>query len=178
MDITLNENSIDGNIDLLESVLIEQGAPIDCPLKHTFVPGMYIREIFMPASELPLMTIVTSAVHNTEHPYFILKGKVAVFSENFGEQILEAGFHGITTPNTRRVLRIIEDTIWVTCHPTDIIPENNSEEAIEEAVKKILDNIIDKKINPIINGRYLNNVFIPDGNQIENEQKNLINNGN
>ena len=133
-------------IDKLEYSMREYPS-VDCPLKHTFVPGMYIRKIFMPAK-----TTVTSLIHKTQHPYFIMKGKELVYSDTLGEQILEAGFDGITVPGTRRVLYIIEDCIWITCHATNIIPENDSEEAIQKAVYLIGEDIIDWRENPLLGG--------------------------
>ncbi len=69
--------SIDNRIDQLEVALIKSGDPIDCPVTHRFVPGMYIREIFMPKGVDGVENIVTSLVHNTTHPFFVLQGKVA-----------------------------------------------------------------------------------------------------
>jgi len=89
---------------------------VQCPLEHFFTPNLYTRKIFMPAGSL-----VVSMKHKTTHPFFILKGKVAVLKEtkegNFEREALyEAGDMGITKPNTKRFLYNIEDTIWVTCH--------------------------------------------------------------
>lgn len=101
----------DDKIDLLERKLVEKFPVINCPLTHRFTPGLYIREIFMPAG-----AIVTSKIHRTEHPFFIMKGRVSVFSDTDGEQILEAPYTGITHPNTRRVIIVHEDCIWITTH--------------------------------------------------------------
>jgi quercetin dioxygenase-like cupin family protein len=86
----------------------------DCfPLKHTFVPGMYIREITMPAGAL-----LTSKIHKMEHPYFILRGDVSVLTEK-GIVRLKTGFSGITPAGTKRLLYCHEETVWVTVHRTD-----------------------------------------------------------
>lgn len=86
---------------------------VDCPLKHRFTPGLYTREIFMPAG-----TVVVSRVHKTEHPFVISMGRVQVWSAEHGTQELAAPYCGITRPGTRRVLVIYEDCIWTTFHPT------------------------------------------------------------
>lgn len=157
MSLGVAEISVDKNkrMDELELALLENFDTVDCPLVHRFVPGMYIREIFMPKD-----AVVTSLIHKTTHPFFILQGKVSVFSENDGTQQLEAPYSGITTPGTRRVLKIHENTIWVTCHPTDIQPTDDSEEAIQEAVDKITDEIIEKHINEFLGGVVKNNVLV------------------
>lgn len=162
MSKELDKQSLNDKIDLLEVIMGEDGDPIDFKLDHTFAKGWYIRGILMPKSEYPKETIVTSMVHNTIHPYFVLSGKVAVVSENDGEQILEAGYHGITIPNTRRVLRIIEDTYWVTVHQTDIVPADNSEEAVMEAVRKVEESILQPYENRLLEGHFKDNKFIPE----------------
>ena len=103
-------------IDLLEEAMLAKGHLIDLPLQHRFTPGMYAREIFMPAGAL-----LTSKQHQTEHVYVILTGKVEVFTEEAGTVLLEAPHVGVTKPGTRRVLRILEDCRWITFHPN---PEN------------------------------------------------------
>ena len=162
MEVALNDN-----IDILEAALIAEADPIICPLKHTFIPGFYIREIFMPKGIEGKVNLVTSRIHNTFHPFFILKGRVAVFSENDGEQILEAPYSGITTPNTRRVLKIIEDTVWTTVHATDIVPKDDSVQAIENAANEVAETILAKHENPLIGGHFVNNVFISAEKEIE-----------
>jgi hypothetical protein len=86
------------------------------PLKHRFTPGMYIREIFMPAG-----AVLTSQIHKTEHPFVISKGRCLVYLNNEHEwKELVAPHTGITYPGTRRILVILEDTIWTTFHPTEL----------------------------------------------------------
>jgi len=99
-------------IDRVEEEIVKTGAPLlDFPVTHRFTPGLYIREIFMPAGSL-----LTSKIHNTEHPYVISKGKVSVWTGSEGVVTLEAPHTGVTKPGTRRVLFIHEDTTWVTFH--------------------------------------------------------------
>lgn len=158
----VQEKTILNKIDQLEKVLLDNCETVSCPLTHRFVPGMYIREIFMPKG-----AIVTSQIHRSTHPFFILKGKVSVFSENDGEQFLTAPYTGITTPNTKRVIKVHADTVWVTCHATDIQPKDDSEEAMLEAVNLIGEQIIEPHINEYLGGQVKNNLIMP--NLVENE---------
>jgi hypothetical protein len=103
--------SYHGRLDELEVAMMNVPAA-ECPVVHRFTPGLYIREIFMPAGAL-----VTSKIHRTEHPYTISKGRVSVLTENDGWVELAAPHTGITVPGTRRVLYIHEDTVWTTYHP-------------------------------------------------------------
>lgn len=107
---------------------------IECPVTHRFTDGMYIRQIFMPKGAK-----LTSKIHNTKHPFVILKGDVTVYSENEGVVRYRAPMLGITKPGTRRVLLVNEDTIWATFHPAE-----------ETEVEKIENRIIDNHINPIL----------------------------
>ncbi len=84
------------------------------PVKHRFTPGMYIREIFIPAG-----TLLTSRVHQTEHPFSISLGDVSVFTLGGAVSRLKAPYTGITKPGTRRMLYAHENTIWTTFHVTD-----------------------------------------------------------
>jgi len=85
----------------------------DCfPLKHTFVDGAYVREIFMPKGML-----IVSKLHKITHPYFVMKGDVSVFTEE-GIVRIKAPYYGVTKAGTKRVLYIHEDTLWVTVHVT------------------------------------------------------------
>lgn len=163
----MNGVAVNNKIDELEAALISECEPIICPLKHTFIPGFYIREIFMPKGVEGKVNLITSRVHNTFHPFFVLKGKVAVYSDNDGEIVIEAPYSGITTPDTRRVLKIIEDTVWVTVHATDIVPKDDSVEAIEYAANEVAEQILAKHENPLLGGHFVNNEFIQDNKKTE-----------
>lgn len=102
------------------------------PLKHTFVPGSYVREIFMPKGVL-----LTSKIHKVEHPYFVMKGRCAVLTET-GIQVIKAPYHGITQPGTKRLIYMYEDTVWITVHSTE-----------EKDLEKIEQQIIAKTFNDL-----------------------------
>src|SRR5687767_10736442 len=71
--------------------------PAECPVTHRFVPGMYIREIFIPAG-----TVVISATHRQTHPFIVSMGLVRVVSEQEGAVEYAAPHTGITQAGTRR----------------------------------------------------------------------------
>ena len=134
----------DDRLDELELSIVQNLQPVECPLFHRFVNGMYIREIFMPKDAL-----ITSKIHLTEHPFTISKGKVAVCIDGDNWQEFEAPYTGITKAGTRRVLYVIEDCVWTTYH---LNPDNGQDlEAIE-------DRIIEKHVNELIEAH--NNIKI------------------
>lgn len=90
-----------------------------CPLLHVFTPGLYTRQILMPAG-----TLLTSRIHLFEHPYIISAGVVSVWDLETGWQTFRAPHIGVTKPGTRRVLYIHEDCIWTTSH---LNPDNETD---------------------------------------------------
>ena len=139
--------SRDEIVDAVEAMMSELPS-IDCPLIHRFTPNLYTREIFMAKG-----SFITSKIHLTEHQFIVSKGKCTVWTD-VGEQILiEAPYHGITKPNTRRVLFVHEDCIWTTFHVTDVQPLSDSEQDVLEAVNKIENVIIEKHENIFLNNK-------------------------
>lgn len=149
-EVTTN---ISNRIDELEAAMLKDHPQVNCPVTHSFVPGYYIRTIEMPAG-----TLITSRIHKTEHPFRVSKGVayVKINDEDWDE--IEAPFWGLTQPGTRRVLYIESTCTWTTFHATDIVPENDSEEAKLKAVELVADEIIDKHINPLVGGVLINNI--------------------
>lgn len=135
-------------IDNLQVVMSEL-PQVNCPLKHVFSPGMYIRQIFMPAG-----TVIVSKIHNTTHPYIVSMGIVDVYNSEKDEVVhIEAPYLGITKPGTRRVLNVITDCIWTTFHPLDWITgdENGlSDEDKMSIVDEIESKIIDIRVIELI----------------------------
>lgn len=85
----------------------------ECPLEHHFAPGVYLRQIFMPAD-----TVVIGKVHRTEHFNIILAGACILVHEDGRRETLTAPCTFVSKPGVQKVLYIIEDTLWQTVHPT------------------------------------------------------------
>lgn len=100
--------------DLEKFMALECGDQIiDMPVKHGFTPGLYTREIFMPAG-----TLTTSKIHKTEHPYIVIQGHMLVYMADGTVQEIKAPYRGITKPGARRVIYVVTDSVWITFHPT------------------------------------------------------------
>lgn len=109
-------------VDRVAAGIATQTEPVDLPLNHIFTRstpgacgGMYVREIFMPAGAW-----VVSHIHRTAHPFVVLSGIVMVWTQEKGVETLTGGYLGITAPGTRRILYIVQDTVWATFHATDL----------------------------------------------------------
>lgn len=159
----LHNNTVHRRIDELEAVMLANLPQVDCPLTHKFVPGMYIREIFMPAGSL-----ITSLIHKTEHPFFILKGSVHVKITDDEWQVLSAPYSGITYPGTRRILYIEQDCVWVTVHKTGVQPVDDSLSSVLRAVELVTGEIIEPHENELLGGVVRNNILF------EQKQKEVL----
>lgn len=114
-----------------------------------FTPGIYVRNLRMAANSVYL-----TEKHNTTHPYFLMHGKIHVWSEEKGWQLLQGPRMGITVPGTQRLFRTYDtEVIWATVHPTTIYPEDDTPEAHNKAVQLITDQIIQKVENPYLHKR-------------------------
>ena len=113
--------------EMLREPGAKYGDQDNCPLKHSFGDGIYIREIFMPKGML-----IVSKIHRYTHPYFVMSGKVEVVTEE-GRVMITAPYSGITPAGTKRILYIHEDCTWITVHRTK---ETDPEKVEEEIIAK------------------------------------------
>tara|TARA_R110000751_G_scaffold79121_2_gene159565 strand:+ start:16010 stop:16540 length:531 start_codon:yes stop_codon:yes gene_type:complete len=82
-----------------------------CPLKHSFSDGIYVREITIPKG-----TLLVGKIHKHDHPNFLLKGEVVVYTEQNGEERLKAPCSMISTGGTKRALYAVTELVWTTIH--------------------------------------------------------------
>lgn len=102
----------------------------EMPLRHYFTDGAYARELTMPTG-----VIVVGKIHKHAHLNFITKGKVAVLTE-FGEEVYTAPHTFVSKPGTKRVVYILEETVWTTVHVT---PETDLEKIEDYVIAKSFD---------------------------------------
>ena len=88
--------------------------PEACPVKHHFAPGAYGREMTLPAG-----LVVVGKIHKHAHINVISKGRVQVFTEQEGVLELAAPCTFVSSPGTKRVVHVLEETVWTTVHVTD-----------------------------------------------------------
>lgn len=131
--------------------------------KHIFTPGMYAREMRVPAG-----SVVTSAIHKTEHIFVVSAGSLVVRVEE-EEVTIKSPFTGITYPGTRRVAYFPEDSVWVTFHPLPWITgkEGDLEETMNEAIAKIEAEILIPHENKLLDGKFKNKIECPSQSLLE-----------
>ncbi len=84
----------------------------DCfPLKHIFTPGVYAREILLPAN-----SVIVGKIHRERHLNFISRGRVRVYTEQEGLRELTGPLTMVSEPGTKRAVLVLEETVWTTIH--------------------------------------------------------------
>ena len=91
---------------------ISHAPQVECPVRHIFAHGLYAREMSMSAG-----TVLTGAVHKTEHINMLLKGRITVLTDQ-GIKELTAPYTFISRPGIKRVGYVHEDCVWMTLHKT------------------------------------------------------------
>lgn len=81
---------------------------------HYFAPGIYMREIFIPKD-----TVLTGAIHKTEHLNILSQGEMSVWTEE-GPKRIKASTVVKSGPGIKRAGYAHEDSVWITvCHNPD-----------------------------------------------------------
>lgn len=125
----LSKQGIREAILTFQDGVVNSGCAIDAsayPLRHTFVDGVYAREITL----LEGQTVV-GRIHKHAHLNFILHGKVRVLTEHEGAVEYTGPCMLVSQPGTKRLVHVLEDCVWVTIHKTDATtPEDADAEVI------------------------------------------------
>ena len=88
------------------------GAQVDCPTKHYFSPGLYAREMFIPAG-----TVLTGATHKVRH-LAVFVGDISVWEH--GKVTRLTGHHTfISEPGAKRAGYAHADTYCTGFFPTE-----------------------------------------------------------
>lgn len=87
---------------------------VEQPLRHDFLPGLYLRTIINPKG-----SIVGTKIHREANVSTILRGKLQCITED-GLETLTAPCQFITTPGTERILYAVEETEFSTVHPNPL----------------------------------------------------------
>ena len=91
----------------------------ELPLKHSFAPGVYAREM-----EIPAGTLLIGKIHKHRHHNFLMKGSIIVLTETNGVEVLQAPLMIVWDEGTQRIGYAVTDTIWTTIHEN----KDNSED--------------------------------------------------
>lgn len=81
-------------------------------VRHWFAPGIYARELFIPAG-----TLLTGKIHKHEHLCIMSAGDMEVLTDT-GIVRVQAPFTIVSPAGTKRIALAHADTVWTTIHPT------------------------------------------------------------
>lgn len=85
---------------------------MELPVVNHFLPGMYARELHIPAG-----VMLTGKIHKTAHMNVLSKGTITVWTEG-GMKELSAPHSFMSQPGTKRIGLAHTDCIWTTFHFT------------------------------------------------------------
>lgn len=86
---------------------------IEIPIKHYFSPGVYAREITIPAG-----TLLTGKIHLYEQLNILSGGEISVLTDE-GMKRVSAPFTVVSPPGTKRIAFAHTECTWTTILATD-----------------------------------------------------------
>jgi quercetin dioxygenase-like cupin family protein len=109
-----NPQSAIDSIQAVESAMLKM-PQADCPVTNVFAPGIYWREI-----EIPAGAIALGHKHKTEHVNVLLAGRVRVLCDGQVTELVAPQVF-VSPPGVRKLLYAVERTRWANIHanPTD-----------------------------------------------------------
>ena len=126
--MTATNNPVD-LIDRMEAVMVNSGQDIQFPTDHQFydeVNGvrLYRRTIFIPKDHA-----ASGVTHLFSHPFFLMQGTLDILDSDGNCLHITAPYVGDAIPGTRKIVRALEDCVFITCHVTT---KTTPEEVIAE----------------------------------------------
>jgi hypothetical protein len=100
--------------------------------KHHFLPGVYLREFFLPQG-----MYFTTKIHNSTHFLIVASGSTKIVTES-GREVVNGPTIIVTTPGTKRAVYGITDTTFYTVHLTD---ETDLEKIEDKLIAKSFDDV-------------------------------------
>lgn len=85
---------------------------VECPVEHIFGPGIYIRQVFMPAG-----TIVIGHSHKIPSLNMVLSGKLALLEDGVRREITAP--YIFTSKEGRKVAYVLEDCVFQNIYATE-----------------------------------------------------------
>jgi hypothetical protein len=102
-------------VDAITEYIDQNCEQLEIPVTHRFSPGVYCREITMPAG-----ASCVGHRHKTRHQNIALTGMAVVTIDGVTTEIV-APFVFESAPGAQKMFQVIEDLRWLTIHanPTD-----------------------------------------------------------
>ena len=114
-------------IEALEAAMLASEGQVEIPVTHHFGPGIYIREIAVPAN-----TLIIGHAHKGPCMNMLLKGVMRVMGPDGEPKTIEAPFVFTSGPG-RKVGYALTDSVFQNLHATD---ETDLEKLEEQLIDK------------------------------------------
>jgi len=108
---------------------------VDCPVRHFFAPGLFAREITIPAG-----VVLIGAVHKTENLAVLSKGRI-VLATPAGPVEISAPHTLTVMPGDKNSATALEESVWTNFWPnpdneknTDLLIERLSESKASDLI--------------------------------------------
>jgi len=106
---------------------------VDCPVRHYFAPGMYAREMTIPAG-----TVITGAVHKRQNLAVLSAGRLLLATEDGAIEIRAP--HTLTVrPGAKNAATALEDSVWTNFFATD---ETDTDKLVEMLTESMANELI------------------------------------
>lgn len=99
------------DIAIIEKTMLDE-PQVSCDVLHRFGPGLYIREVHLPAG-----AFVVGHHQRGEHLNIFLKGRVMMLNENGSVSEMQAPMMFVGKPG-RKIGYILEDVVWQNIYAT------------------------------------------------------------
>lgn len=128
-----HEQDLRSKVNAIEVHMLQR-EQIEIPVKHYFSPGVYAREITIPAGAL-----VTGKIHKYAQLNILSKGDISVLTER-GIMRVQAPFTIVSPPGTKRIAFAHTECVWTTIHATDETdPEKIEAQMVVDTDQQYLD---------------------------------------
>lgn len=132
--ITCEKHEFRDSLKHLEKAMAEFDPDfVEPAVSHHFAPGMYGREMIIPAD-----TAIIGKIHKHSHINVISKGIIEVATE-FGIARYEAPCTFVSEAGTKRCVHAITETVWTTIHATE---STDLEEIEKEVIAEDYENLL------------------------------------
>ena len=129
--------SMDDRIEKIANCLLDLNSPVEMPVKHHHSPGVYIREITLPAG-----TVLVGKVHKTRHLNVVQSGLVTIITPY--RKFLVAGPCTFESFEGEQKIGIVHEVcVWSTVHVTD---KTDVDDIVEDIVASTYEEVEALKI--------------------------------
>lgn len=104
---------------------------VDCPVRHYFAPGLFAREITIPAG-----TCLVGAIHTTENLAILSAGRLRLVTDG-GTVEIAAPYTLTVRPGQKNAALALETSVW-----TNFYPNHDNEASLETLAERFTESTL------------------------------------